>query len=59
MQAAMSKPNTPDLPPEVLEFFRKQGLKGGRKLKRERGPDYYKRIGKMGGRPPKKKGPKK
>jgi len=40
----------------ILIDFRMWGLKGGRKLKRERGPDYYKKIGKMGGRPPKKKG---
>lgn len=44
-----------ELPAEVLHFFRRQGLKGGRKLKRERGPNYYKRIGKLGGRPPTKK----
>lgn len=39
----------------ILVDFRKLGLEGGRKLKRERGPDYYRRIGKLGGRPPKKK----
>lgn len=39
----------------VLIDFRDYGRKGGLKLKRERGPDYYKRIGKMGGRPPLKK----
>ena len=39
----------------VLTDFRKYGRMGGLKLKRERGPDYYKRIGKKGGRPPLKK----
>ena len=39
----------------VLTNFREYGRKGGLKLKRERGPDYYKRIGKKGGRPPLKK----
>ena len=39
----------------VLTNFRKYGRMGGLKLKRERGPDYYKRIGKKGGRPPLKK----
>ena len=39
----------------VLTNFRKYGRMGGLKLKRERGPDYYKRIGKKGGRPPLKR----
>ena len=39
----------------VLTNFRKYGRMGGLKLKRERGPDYYKRIGRKGGRPPLKK----
>ena len=43
------------LPPSVQEFFRRHGVAGGKKLKRQRGAAYYKRIGKMGGRPPKKK----
>lgn len=39
----------------VLTDFRDYGRKGGLKLKQERGLDYYKRIGKKGGRPPLKK----
>ena len=39
----------------VLTDFRGYGRQGGLKLKRERGPGYYKRIGKKGGRPPLKK----
>lgn len=52
--APMTKAKKPVFSEEALEYFRQQGLKGGRKLKREKGPAYYKRIGKLGGRPPKK-----
>lgn len=43
------------LPPAVQEFFRQHGISGGKKLKRQRGHAYYKKIGRLGGRPPKKK----
>lgn len=44
--------------PEVkmfsLEFFRQCGLKGGNSTKRKHGKDYFKKIGRLGGRPPRK-----
>lgn len=55
MSTTVAKPTKPELPETVLEFFRKQGKKGGLKLKREKPADYYVKIGKKGGRPPKKK----
>jgi hypothetical protein len=46
------------LPPEVLEFFRKQGAKGGKKRASQNTPEKLSEWGKMGGRP-KKADPKK
>jgi len=33
---------------KTLEFFKKQGRKGGMKTKRKYGKDYYKKIGILG-----------
>ena len=39
----------------VKEFLRKNGKKGGIKTKENNGPDYYKKIGKLGGKAKHKK----
>lgn len=44
---------------ELSEFARQMGKKGGAKVKRKYGKDYYSRIGKLGGRPRKEKETKK
>ena len=39
--------NKKNLPPEVYEFFRGIGEKSGKKILKERGPEYFSKISKM------------
>jgi len=41
----------PDIPEDVLEYFRKQGAKGGKARARKYKPEELAEMGRKGGRP--------